>query len=144
MPRMLIALLAAIALVATACGRGTPDTGTGPEPSSEPLPSAGSSLSVGLHELADGSIVAVGVLRRIDLEGGFWAITDPADRNTDQARWIVVISNSAELEDELAGLEGALVRASGERFEGASIRMAGPEMMVEAIEALDENGSAER
>lgn len=94
MPRMLIALLAAIALVATACGRGTPDTGTGPEPSSEPLPSAGSSLPVGLHELA--------------------------------------------------GLEGALVRASGEPFGGASIRHADPEMTVEAIEALDENGSAER
>lgn len=75
---------------------------------------------------------ALGRLARIDLEGGFWAIVEGAGEQQG-TRIVAVITNPDAWERELAVLEGSVVIAVGRRFEGMSIRMAGPEIVVESI-----------
>lgn len=133
------ALALALALVLVACSAGngdsaTPDTGS-PDVGS---PAAGLRLAPGLYDLGDGTVQAVGTLAYTDLEGGFWLIVDgTADDDT-----VVVIANGDELDATLKPLEGLSVVATGMRFDGVSIRMAGPEMEVETIEAFDDTNAA--
>jgi hypothetical protein len=106
-------------------------------------PSTGLRLAPGLYDLEDGRVQAVGTLEWVDLEGGFWAVTDGTAAG-DEGGNVAVIANGDELDDELSALDGRTVSVIGERFDGASIRMAGPEIIAETVEEIDDTqGAAE-
>lgn len=100
----------------------------------------GSRLAAGLYDLPNGVVQAVGTLRYLDIEGGTWAIT----RSTDSDEAIAVVANAIDLEGYLKKLSGKTVMAKGVRLDGASIRMAGPEIEISDIsEVSDTGGTAE-
>lgn len=131
-----------LALVLGACAPADePDGGEATPP--EENGASGMRPAPGLYDLEDGSVHAVGTLEWVDLEGGFWAVTDGTTAG-DEGGNVAVIANPDEFEDELSALEGSTVSITGERFDGASIRMAGPEIIIEAIEEMsDTPGAAE-
>ena len=49
---------------------------------------------------------------------------------------MAVIANGDEFEQQLESLKGQQVRVIGTRFDGVSIRMAGPEIVAEKVEAV--------
>ncbi len=139
---MLLALALVVVSMFAACSPTPPPAtdNAAPEPApTEPAPpAAGSGLAPGLYDIEGGQAQAIGELRWIDLEGGFWAVVDTTaagDGNN-----IAVIANGAEITDMLEPLEGMHVSVVGERFEGASIRMAGPEIIAESVEEYAPGG----
>jgi len=139
-----IALLLALSLALTlaACSPADePDVGAPETPMDDPA--AGIGLAPGIYELEDGIVQAIGTLEWVDLEGGFWALTDGTAAG-DEGGNVAVIANGDELQITLEPLEGRQVSVTGERFEGASIRMAGPEIIAETVEEIDDTpGAAE-
>lgn len=127
-----LALVLALAFVLTACAaEESPPVGDG---------AAGLRLANGLYDQEDGTVIALGTLEWVDLEGGFYAITGSPEGDGN----IAVIANADEFADELEALLGKTVSATGTRFDGVSIRMAGPEIIVETIEEIsDTPGIAE-
>jgi len=102
--------------------------------------STGMRLANGWYDQADGTVIALGTLEWVDLEGGFYALTGSPDSDGN----IAVIANADEFADELEALVGKTVQVTGTRFDGASIRMAGPEIVVEKVEEIsDTPGAAE-
>lgn len=85
-----------------------------------------------IEDIGDGKVKVAGVLTYSDLEGGTWAIVDDS---ADPAENLAVIANYQGIESKLKDLEGQSVVAEGELQEGASIRMAGPEIVVSSIDA---------
>ena len=140
-------ILLAVLLVVSLAGCGSPDDGDAdisPEPPvSDDGAAGGTQLAPGLYDLADGTVQAVGTLEWRDLEGGFWVITGGTEAEGTTGETVAVIANGADLESTLAPLKGLTVLATGRRFEGASIRMAGPEIIVETIEEISGTGPAE-
>lgn len=137
-----LAIVLAFLLVAVlaGCEASREDTaGTPPDDGA----ANGSRLAPGLYDMPDGTVQAVGTLVWRDLEGGFWAIVAPSADEAAEGATIAVIANGTEMTDVLPALEGRSVVAYGRRFEGASIRMAGPEMTVERIEETDAGRPAE-
>ncbi|MDZ4180429.1 MAG: hypothetical protein U1E29_14550 [Coriobacteriia bacterium] len=130
-------LLAAVALGACSTNDDSIPDGSSADPPAG-TPGRESRLAPGLYDLEDGTVQAVGTLEWVDLEGGFWAITGGTEAEGNVGTTVAVIANHAELDSTLRPLEGSQVLASGTRFEGASIRMAGPEIEVESIEAFDD------
>lgn len=123
-----------IALVLGACAPAQTPAPSEPEPAEEESPAAGSSLAPGLYDLEDGRVQAIGVLAWIDLEGGFWAVTDTTAAGAGGN--VAVLANGDELSRTLTPLTGKPVSIIGERFDGMSIRMAGPEIVVETVEEM--------
>ena len=139
-------VLLVLALVGCAQQATTPDVAQ-PEPTPAPAPgdaAGGTRPAPGVYELDERQIQAVGTLAYSDLEGGFWLITGGTEAEGNLGETVIVIANGEEFAEQLKALEGALVAATGERFEGASIRMAGPEMTLRSItEIVDAGGAAE-
>jgi hypothetical protein len=134
---LILALSLALALVA--CSPGDEPDVEAPDDD----PAAGLRLAPGLYDLEDGRVQAIGTLEWVDLEGGFWAVTDGTAAG-DEGGNVAVIANGDELDDELSALDGRAVSVIGERFDGASIRMAGPEIIAETVEEIDDTpGAAE-
>lgn len=141
---VLFALVFGLAL--TACS--TPSTGngidSGAQPPSEENPSAGTRLAPGLYDLEGGTVQAIGTLEYVDLEGGFWAVIGGTAADGDQGRVVAVIANGAELLETIEPLANQQVLVTGARLEGASIRMAGPEIEADSIVVMDDTpGAAE-
>lgn len=131
-----IVLTIAVGLAMTGCAT----------PADTPVPDAagGSQLAQGLHELGDGTAQAVGVLEFQDLEGGFWAVTGSTPDQAGASGIIVVIANAQDLGARVDELAGSQVIVTGTLLDGASIRMAGPEMEATSIEAYQRgDGAAE-
>jgi hypothetical protein len=132
--RALIVLLVAGSLAA--CSPRTP-VGIPATPSpSTGRPTGGSDatqIAPGLYDLADGSVEAVGTLEYRDLEGGAWVIVGGVESGGTLGKTLAVIANAANLGSQLGALKGAQVVAKGKRLDGASIRMAGPEISVTSI-----------
>ncbi len=97
---------------------------------------AGTRLAPGLYELADGSAQALGTLEYRDLEGGVWVIVGGTEATGDVGKTVAVIANAGELAAQLDELKGTTVIATGKKLEGASVRMAGPEIAVTSIEKV--------
>jgi hypothetical protein len=97
-------------------------------------------LAPGLHELADGSTQAVGVLEYRDLEGGTWIIAEGSEIEGNATKVVAVVANPADFESRLKGLHGHLVVATGTLLQGASIRMAGPEIEIKTIAPVKDVG----
>lgn len=134
LPALLMAALIALALVGCS-SPAEPDNGAAGDDGS-----AGLRLANGLYDLEDGTVQALGTLERIDLEGGFYAITGSPEGEGN----IAVIANADAFADELEALTGKTVSVIGTRFDGVSTRMAGPEIVVQSIEEIsDTPGAAE-
>lgn len=138
-----VALALALALAVSLAGcASTPE----PEPAVEPEPApasgdaAGLRLAPGLYDQDDGTVMAIGTLEYRDLEGGFWAIVDYTAAAGEAGTVAAVIANGPEFADQLEPLEGAQVTVLGTRLEGASIRMAGPEIEMTSVEEITDTG----
>lgn len=140
---LLLTVLLAFAAVgcATRGETGTPavsDPGTTtPEPGAAGG-SAGMRLANGLYDLEDGTVQAIGTLTYVNLEGGFWAVTGAPAAEGGEDAVIAVIANGAELQDALEPLAGKTVTVLGTRLEGASTRMAGPEIEATSVEEIND------
>ena len=136
MPAQIMALAFALmlALILVACSAAGTSTTTSPSQPDEGSTGAGSELAPGLFEMEGGTVKAIGTLEWVDLEGGFWALVDNSAAGGENGSTVAVIANGDELDSELSQLEGQRVSVIGKRFEGVSIRMAGPEIIVETVE----------
>lgn len=139
------------AMLATALAIVAALAGCAADPVREPSPvppssGAGSSqLAPGLHDREDGTVEARGWLVRVNLEGGFWAIQATAPYSSQSpppgtSNNVAVISNADEFDPNLAAAEGNYVSVIGTRFDGASIRMAGQEIVVQSVTVLPDPG----
>lgn len=108
---------------------------TDPAAGTSPAPPSGS--TPGITELDDGRISVEGWLAYVDLEGGFYAIQDGPPSDTPgvevDVTTVMVIANSPDFGSELESMSGAYVTVIGKALDGASVRMAGPEMLLESI-----------
>ena len=137
----LIALVLAFALVGCAT---SPEPGTGSTPPVDGGGASGSRLAPGLYDLEDGTVQALGTLEYRDLEGGLWAIVGGTESEGNLGEVVAVVANPDEFADQLEALKGKTVLVTGTRSEGVSVRMAGPEVVVTAIEEIsDTPGAAE-
>jgi hypothetical protein len=123
-----------VAAVLAACST-PPGTTT-----SAPLPPGASgkagTTKPGVSELGDGRVVASGWVARVDLEGGFWAVMDASPQPPESSympQVVAVILPGAVPESEFKRLEGSFIGAEGVLQTGASIRMSGPEVVVDAV-----------
>ena len=137
----LLALVLAFALVGCAT---SPETEPGSTPPADGGAASGSRLAPGLYDLEDGTVQALGTLEYRDLEGGLWAIVGGTESEGNLGEVVAVVANPDEFADQLEALKGKTVLVTGTRSEGVSVRMAGPEVVVTAIEEIsDTPGAAE-
>lgn len=112
---------------------GNPAAGGGP---------GATRIAPGLYDMPDGTVQAVGTLAWRDLEGGFWAVVGGAGGSSDTV--LAVLTGAGKDDPAYSALAGQPVMVVGTRVEGASVRMAGPEIQVKSIEAFtDVNGPAQ-
>lgn len=138
----ILAVLLTLALGAAlvGCAAEAPDTNGTPDVAAGDA--AGLRLANGIYDQEDGTVIALGVLEWVDLEGGFYALTGAPE--SEGGGNIAVINNADEFANELEALLGKTVQVTGTRFDGVSIRMAGPEIVVDSIEEIsDTPGAAE-
>ncbi len=141
------ALLALVlAGVVAGCSAGSPakSPGGGTAPAGQTGGQGATQVAPGLYDQADGTVQAVGRLEYRDLEGGMWAIVGGSEATGDAGKTVAVIANANDLGSQLQALKGEQVVAKGQKFDGASIRMAGPEITVMSIERVsDTHGAAQ-
>ena len=129
-----------IALAGCTAGPGTTTTLPAPAPApGQPggPPTSGMPTVPRIEQNADGRWTAYGWLVRIDLEGGFWAVVaEPSGVQTSSPTIIAVLLPGAATEADISGLDGHSVIAVGSRSSGVSVRMAGPEIVVDRITAV--------
>lgn len=138
-----LTLAFALSLAGCATPAETPEPATPPaeQPGSGAAgdPATGAMLAFGLHELEDGTAQAVGMLEYdAELEGGVWRIVGGTAAEGNEGEVFVVIANADAFSGQLEKLKGMAVMANGTLLDGASIRMAGPEMEISAIEAVSD------
>jgi hypothetical protein len=118
----------------------------GPIAGCTPAPPTGGedrmTFAPGLTQLSDGSAQAVGTLEYRDLEGGMWVIVGGTEPAGDAGGTVAVIANAQDLGSKLEMLKGMRVIAKGVKLDGASIRMAGPEITVTSIDEFSGTGSS--
>ncbi len=152
--RIRLLVLIAIALFASAlmgCSAEKPSAdGSNDKPAvgapveTPPGDAAGSKLAPGLYDQPDGTVMAIGTLEYQDLEGGFWAVLDGTQAEGNVGSIAAVIANADKFSAQTSANKGLAVIVKGKRLDGASIRMAGPEIEATSIEpASDTAGPAE-
>ncbi|KAF0209405.1 MAG: hypothetical protein Q8S43_01035 [Actinomycetota bacterium] len=133
----LTALVLAMALVGcTSSPTSKPITNT-PPPAVE-TPATGTRLAPGMYDMQGGTVQAIGTLEYRDIEGGVWAIIGGTQADGNLGETVAVIANAAEFSGQLKALTGKTVIAIGRRAGGMSIRMAGPEMVLESISEISD------
>lgn len=121
-----LAFLVVALLVACSAGAGSAAP-TGPSAASR-------TVDPGISQWGQGQVEAAGYVTWIDLEGGFWVLNDRLSQSAaDRPKVVAVLLPGSVSETSIAALEGAYVVASGSMQGGASIRMSGPEVMVDTI-----------
>ena len=139
---------AAILLLTTAACGGDPAPETR-SPAAQPSPAgsappAGTKLAAGLYDLADGTVQAVGTVEYRDLEGGFWVVIGGTEAEGDAGTVVAVIANGADYADQFTQHPGLSFIVDGTRLDGASTRMAGPEITATRVTpAAEDVGPAE-
>jgi hypothetical protein len=131
---MLLAALSLLALTLSACA--TPGSEPQPAPAPPPPGSSGKvgGLVVGIEDLGGGRVVASGWVDYVDLESGFWAVMSAAPTQSAVQPEVVAVLLPGEVTTaDLENVKGTFVGAEGVLQEGASIRMAGPEVVVDAL-----------
>jgi hypothetical protein len=137
----LLLLALAVSVAACASGGTSPPAENPPSSTRSARPPAGTQFVPGLYDLADGSIQALGTLEYRDLEGGTWVIVGGSDLTGDMGKTVAVIANATEFGSKLEALKGQQVVASGQKIDGASIRMAGPEITITSIDGATESSN---
>lgn len=134
------ALVAALPAALTGCGAGAADEPPAPPASSTPGGASAGAMKMapGLYDLEDGTVQAVGTVEYRDLEGGFWAVIGGSEAEGDAGNVVAVIANGGDYATQLKGLEGLSVIVKGTRVEGASTRMAGPEIKATSVVAASD------
>jgi len=97
----------------------------------------------GIYDAPRGRVRVVGIFDRVELEGGFWAVVGVAPTESAASRVVAVIVNAEELGLDLMSLRGRYVEAIGTIVEGASVRMAGPEVEARSITIIAEEDPAD-
>lgn len=130
-PRVLTVLMLLAVVVAGGCGPSeTADPSTVEPPVVLDRP--------GIYEAPGGQVRVVGIFDRVNLEGGFWAVLGVAPTDAAESQVVAVIANAEELGLDLPALRGRYVEVIGTQLEGASIRMAGPEVEARSITIIAE------
>jgi hypothetical protein len=133
------AVTATLPAAVTGCDAGATAEPPSPAPSASGTPSAGPAggmkIAPGLYDLEDGTVQAVGTVEYRDLEGGFWAVIGGTEAEGDVGKVVAVIANGGGYAQQLKELEGLSVIVDGTRLEGASTRMAGPEIEATKVTA---------
>lgn len=143
-----VVVAAAILLLAAAACGGDPAQETA-SPAAQPSPAgsappAGTKLAAGLYDLADGTVQAVGTVEYRDLEGGFWVVIGGTEAEGDAGTVVAVIANGADYADQFTQHPGLSFIVDGTRLDGASTRMAGPEITATRVTlAAEDVGPAE-
>ena len=139
-------IIATLPAALAGCGAGAQDATPAPSTSSPPGGAAAGStkMAPGLYDLEDGTAQAVGTAEYRDLEGGFWAVIGGTEAEGDVGKVVAVIANGDDYAQQLKELQGLSVIVIGTRLDGASTRMAGPEITATSVVAAsDAAGPAE-
>jgi hypothetical protein len=131
---MLVVALSLLALTLSACATpaGEPQPAAAPPPPGSSEKAGG--LVSGIEELGGGRVVASGWIDYVDLETGFWAVMSASPvQSAVQPAVVAVLLPGKVTAKELENVKGTFVGAEGVLQEGASIRMAGPEVVVDAL-----------
>ena len=88
-------------------------------------------------------MVAVGIVERRDLEGGFWAVIGGTESEGNEGVTVAVIANGDEFAQQFQDNAGLSFLIYGERSGDASIRMAGPEITATRVVLTADPGPAE-
>jgi len=133
-------VIAALSAALTGCGADATDETPAPPASSGPggAPAGGTKMAPGLYDLEDGTAQAVGTVEYRDLEGGFWAVIGGTEAEGDVGKVVAVIVNGDDYAAQFKELEGLSVIVTGTRLEGASTRMAGPEITATRVVAASD------
>ncbi len=79
-----------------------------------------------------------------DLEGGLWVVIGGTEAEGDAGTVVAVIANGADYADQFAQHPGLSFIVDGTRPDGASTRMAGPEITATRVRlAAEDAGPAE-
>jgi hypothetical protein len=92
-------------------------------------------MGAGISDLGDGRVEAAGYVIREGIEGGFWTLSDRpmSTSSVVQPKIIAVLLPGSVSEAGIAARENSFVVVSGQLQTGPSIRMAGPEVIVDTI-----------
>ncbi len=149
MRNRLISLLAVAVLLGALMGctaEKPADTGSNGTPTTDapvatpPGDAAGTKLAPGLYDQPDGTVMAIGTLEYQDIEGGFWAVLGGTQAEGNVGQIAAVIANADSFPAQTKANKGLAVIVTGTRLEGASTRMAGPEIEATSIEAASDTG----
>lgn len=136
---VLAAVIAPLPAALAGCGASAADKPPAPAASSTPgAPAAGTKMAPGLYDLDGGTVRAVGTVEHRDLEGGFWAVIGGTEAEGDVGKILAVIANGDEYAQQLKDLEDLSVIIDGTLLEGASTRMAGPEITATSVVAASD------
>ncbi|MDO8964016.1 MAG: hypothetical protein Q7W30_05910 [Coriobacteriia bacterium] len=140
----LVALTLAAAIALTGCASPatpTPEKPAAREETAAPAgDAAGMRLAAGLYDQTDGTVLAIGTLEWRDIEGGFWAVIGGSQAGGDAGTVAAVIANAKKDDGAYTALAGKTVEVRGTRIEGASVRMAGPEVNATSITGISDTG----
>ena len=125
------ATLLVMILLVTAVGCAAPRSSAPPPPGSSGK--VGAMPEPGITELGGGRVVANGWVTEVDLESGFWAIDSLPPTSSANHTTVAVLLPGKVTAEQLANVRGTFVGAEGVLQQGASIRMAGPEIVVDAL-----------
>jgi hypothetical protein len=138
-----MAMLFATVAWAAACGSATRSSGQSflsPSPivtGSPSGPSGAMPVKPHFQKMSGGQAVASGWLRHVDLEGGFWAlIAEPPGVPASSPTIVAVLLPGKVSQAQLAAHDGAYLFVTGKVATGASMRMAGPEIVVAGVKLL--------
>jgi hypothetical protein len=139
----LFVIVAAIAtLLVAGCGGSASGQSPAPSPPISTAPAAtrpaAMKVAPGLYDRGDGTVQAVGTVEYRDLEGGFWAVVGEAEAGSAAGKIVAVIANGAAYAPQLKELQGLSVIVDGTRLDGASTRMAGPEIRASSVAAASD------
>jgi hypothetical protein len=129
--------LSLIALSACGAASQTPQGSTSSPPGTTTGPIGAMPVKPHLAKQPGGRALATGWLRRIDLEGGFWALVAvPPGVTTDAPMIIAVLLPGKVSAAQIGAHDGAYLVVAGRLSAGASIRNAGAEIQVASIKTL--------
>jgi hypothetical protein len=130
-----IVATAAVLVAAVLIGACVSSAGTSiGAPATSALP-ASRTVAPGITEWADGTVEVTGYVQWMELEGGFWALVDRAAHvdGSRQPKVVAVLLPGPVSETTISTFNGSYVVARGRMQGGASIRMAGPEVVVDKL-----------
>ncbi len=126
----IVGVLCAGALLLPIGCAAAPPTPPAPPPQG---PRGGLPPKTGVETLPGGRVIARGWVNETDLEGGTWLLEDQPPASSIEHTTVAVLLPGTVTVDELSRVRGTYVGAEGVLQQGVSIRMAGPEIVVDVL-----------